>query len=479
MFLQPCSISRITPLLPFRESFCLIMPFPFRIGQQLRLHDSVIDFDDPATASSNKDISVSSYRPAFTDSNVCKDRHNSSSSVFVFIGNAGFMDSDRFNKGLRCDHNENGYASRRLRPAHSSVTLSAASLSSDCAAAAPQPLSSPLPQGHWSHIPEAYRPQSFVAATASEQPESLFAFRDRLPPPTIHTSHTPPSLPTLASPQGHSKRRRGVPKDIVVREPTAQDQPNPTFLYPQLSPYDDPVRTQRAYEASAPVLSMQRSVSQPQSPTWFNSPQSATATEGLPSLGIPRAPTYPPATPSSASSRRRMYTSDTATLQDDQELAMFAAASVGLGPEGTFRPAHASIDTSGRPFYAGSRATARYSPQRSDTISSTVETPTTRMALEQLASMPSSSVPSNHRPLARPSATGLDAWMSNPTPSVNLEGTGPTAMQPDVSPIDEELPDYATSQAQAVAKSRQAAANRAQELQRRWRAGMGSSHDRI
>jgi hypothetical protein len=39
---------------------------------------------------------------------------------------------------------------------------------------------------------------------------------------------------------------------------------------------------------------------------------------------------------------------------------------------------------------------------------------------------------------------------------------------PDVSPIEDELPDYAASQAQAQAAQRIEATRRAQELQRRW-----------
>lgn len=97
-------------------------------------------------------------------------------------------------------------------------------------------------------------------------------------------------------------------------------------------------------------------------------------------------------------------------------------------------------------------------------------------ALQQLAQLPHGSLSSGQRDVRLPQAparsrtadqaamAGVDLWIEPPTSSYD---------EYDVSPIDEELPDYAASQAAVMGLQREEAARRAQELQRRWRESQG------
>lgn len=113
------------------------------------------------------------------------------------------------------------------------------------------------------------------------------------------------------------------------------------------------------------------------------------------------------------------------------------------------------------------------SPESERLVSPLQETPTTMRALQQLAQLPHDSLgsgqqdaqiaqtPSSTRRANEAAMAGVDLWIEPPTPAFDED---------DVSPIiDDELPDYASSQQQAQAEQRAEATRRAQELQRRWR----------
>lgn len=222
--------------------------------------------------------------------------------------------------------------------------------------------------------------------------------------------------------------------------------------YPQLSPYhvaDDHVP---------------RSVSQPNTPSFYPRTQQQHLEEPAPLNIVPRSPTYPPA------SRRRVR-SATGTGDSnftDEEFHLFVQATAGLGPEQSYR----NPNSPHNPLDGEETRTRSEFVARSDlnTISPEQGTPTTAWALQQMAQMPYGTyVPQQQDgvytpPIRRrlePSSSELDLWLQPPSATSDDNY--------DVSPIEDELPDYASSQAQAQAEQRIEAARRAQELQRRWR----------
>lgn len=161
-----------------------------------------------------------------------------------------------------------------------------------------------------------------------------------------------------------------------------------------------------------------------------------------------------------------MNVTDT-TFTDEEEFSLFVQATAGIMPPdiGPTMPRNIrqnTIDGAGHlPSFESDRL-----------VSPLQETPTTMQALQQLAQLPQGSLssgqgdvrfaqaPTRSQTADQAAIAGVDLWIEPPTPSYD---------EYDVSPIDDELPNYSESQQMAQAAQREEAARRAQELQRRWR----------
>lgn len=327
------------------------------------------------------------------------------------------------------------------------------------------PYSSPLPQTQWSDLPVAYLPPDWPTEQRSEAssmvPEPLQPQR----PQTVE----PASRSRLHVPR---QRRRPQP---LSNESLARPY-DPALLYPQLSPYDPP-----GSAASAPdqLQHFPRSVSQPNTPFYHHTTFEDTDLNIRP---VPRTPTYPP-TVSRTHSSRPSGPHD-AAFDDEQEFRLFVEATAGLGPDPTLDHSSSSSASSIEQLVASQRSTASRQPTGRTMSSPTSETPTTMQAFAHVAQMPESrSISEAHRQRLQASAAGLDLRIP-PSPiaagriqqrpqaqsSASTSSAPPTWIEvPEVSPIEEELPDYAASQAQAQAAQRVEALRRAAELQRRWK----------
>ncbi|KAI7368094.1 hypothetical protein KC354_g2928 [Hortaea werneckii] len=168
------------------------------------------------------------------------------------------------------------------------------------------------------------------------------------------------------------------------------------------------------------------------------------------------------------------------SIQDDafrneSDFRLFVEATAGLEPEQPPKPKPAPL------HYPSSTSPHQYGSSRPyDIVSPVAETPTTLRALQGIAQMPKSVSP----PLQQREASSIDpiafdlSLHSAVPPSSGFRpppGSPSTFADARDSPLssdeDEELPDYAASQAQAQAAQRVEAARRAQELQRRWQEG--------
>ena len=325
------------------------------------------------------------------------------------------------------------------------------------------PHSIPLPQTQWSDTPAAYgppeRPTGQRQQSSLLMPEPLQPHRTRTVEPaarsTLHVSR---------------QRRRPQPlSNASLARPI-----DPSLLYPQLSPYDPP-----GSAASAPdqLQHFPRSVSQPDTPFYH---QTAFDDAELNIRAVPRSPTYPPATshrrPNRASNRHD------AAFDDEQQFRLFVEATAGLGPDPTLGHSSSSSASSLEQLAPSARGRGPRQTATRALSSPTNETPTTMQAFAHVAQMPGSrSMSEAHRQRHQASAAGLDLRLP-PSPPVterrqqehappSISTAPPTWIEvPEVSPIEEELPDYAASQAQAQAAQRVEALRRAAELQRRWKA---------
>ncbi|KAK0274621.1 hypothetical protein LTR35_007960 [Friedmanniomyces endolithicus] len=318
-----------------------------------------------------------------------------------------------------------------------------------------EPQSAPLPQNQWADVPLPYRPR--------EMPDPADRPRPSVPGHALSSSvATPESSRNRRRPQALRNAPPAFP-DFVARSSMERQARNPTHLYPGMSPYAD-----RLPSASAPaeVEHVARSVSQPNSPSYF---QQRFQESQPPFMHIPRSPTYPPA------GRRRMHSASGVTdaaFADEEEFRLFVDATAGLGPEQAFRNASSPICTRDR----HSRSTTHPSaPQQAG--SPDEQTPTTLHALRQLAAMPLASTQHSRQRL-QTSASGLDLWLQPPSRPMSAGAVSHSDDEDDDNnddemPPDDELPDYAQSQAQAQALQRAEAARRAQELQRRWHESSG------
>ncbi|GAB1743071.1 hypothetical protein NU219Hw_g8764t1 [Hortaea werneckii] len=194
----------------------------------------------------------------------------------------------------------------------------------------------------------------------------------------------------------------------------------------------------------------------------------------MPSLGIPRSPTCPP------TGRRRMH-SDSGVQDDafrnESDFRLFVEATAGLEPEQPPKSKPASSHYPSDTFPHHDRSSQPY-----DINSPIAETPSTLRALQGIAQMPKSASPPRRHyrqhetsprdpiifDLSLHSAVPPSSRLRPPleSSSTTFGGAGNSPLSSDED--DDELPDYAASQAQAQAAQRVEAARRAQELQRRW-----------
>jgi hypothetical protein len=311
-----------------------------------------------------------------------------------------------------------------------------------------QPSTSPLPSRQWLTLPQ---PLPFGAFRASN-PHIV----DLEPPSVQRTQSFGPSFRTSAPASRNAAprpKRRPRPLDQErLRQPV-----DSTMLYPQLSPYDDGIDDGFG---NATFDYYPRSVSQPVTP---GLPQSGSQESTAPTLTFPTyTPEFTPA---------RGDNSD-AAFNDEHEFRLFVEATAGLGPD-------LSLDhgeSSSEPPENHAQDT-RIGPQPA--VSPIEDTPSTFRALQHRSTPPQ--LPSHHqRPQLQRFGSDFDSWLQAPPSQPRLtqhlsmphiSNLGPLTHWedvPDVSPIEDELPDYASSQAQAQAAQRIEATRRAQELQRRW-----------
>ena len=328
----------------------------------------------------------------------------------------------------------------------------------------PQPYSSPLPQTQWTDLPMPYRPRNWPEA----KEESYVPIQQHLLPDFHIRAPMVPADSDGSKASSTSKRRRrprglrnllSRPQDEIHGDETHQQNVDVTLLYPQMSPYAD---RRSIYSAPDELEHYDaRSFSQPNSPGHMNSAQRSGEP---PQISIPRTPTYPP------SGRRRNNSSHgvaDAGFEDEEEFRLFAQATAGLGPEQVFR--HAATFSASSSYQRGSPPDPVPLARAATTgnlVSPVQETPTTMYALQQLPQMPESHG-SLHRERLQTSTSGLDLWLQNASATADVSDLSPT------EDFDDELPDYAESQAQAQAHQRAEAARRAQELQRRWQLSGG------
>lgn len=347
---------------------------------------------------------------------------------------------------------ERNASSRQTRPRHGVASLQ-------------QPRSSPLHQTEWSEIPIPFRPHDWK--DPEEQRQELLSgpsYNWRLRHAVSGTELSSGST-NVPAPLRTRHRPRGL-RDLTARATAARGGQvvDYSLLYPQLSPYE-PLFSSRS--APDELQSKPRSVSQPSTPN--HSQQRFEDVEPHPNR-LPRSPTYPPA------GRRRMQSHtgvQDAAFADEHEFRLFVEATAGLGPEQAFRSLHphpSSRFVECQRSQNHDRSGDCTSPTE-ELVSPLEETPTTLRALQHLAQMPQASSEPPRRRL-QAAASGLDLWLQPPT------ATSTTDVSP-VEPVDDhsmydELPDYASSQAQAQAGQRVEAARRAQELQRRWHQSGGA-----
>lgn len=283
------------------------------------------------------------------------------------------------------------------------------------------------------------------------------------PPPTYSTSSTPtlfrpegqlqvfdvnsPATPnnniscrlqasSLRQRRQHATFQSGdVPRFIEVRPPAVR-----ASSRVHLSPY-------HLADDNAP-----RCVSQPNTPSFYPHTQQRDPDHRPPMDTLAGSPTLP-----GAGRRRAQSATRTGEANfTDEEFHLFVQATAGLGPDYE------------SPSSAEDRTVNGHAPGSSSSATPTVQGST--WALRQTEEMPYDYfVPHQQELMANRSqwqrlemsSSTWENWMQPPSALPDNEH--------DVSPIEDELPDYASSQAQAQAEQRVGAARRAQELQRRWR----------
>lgn len=318
------------------------------------------------------------------------------------------------------------------------------------------PYSSPLPQTQWAEVLLPYRPRDYPDSD-DDIYESVH--NSAAPAWYLRAPETSNEIQTAqAGSEARRRRRARGLRNIFTRDQNeAQEQPfDVSMLYPQMNPYDDRMSTCSTYSAPEDLEHWQvRSINQAEPPSY---PASPSRHLDIPPTSIPRSPTYPP-----ASRRRGQSNADDHAFTDEEEFHLFVQATAGLGPDTAFRHSHPMSPT--ERWRSENDIPMLHRPATTgDLVSSLGETPTTMFTSQQAPQMPERHPHSlSRRERAGSTTPGLDLWLNAPSAAL-MEFE-------EISPIDEhddELPDYAESQAQAQAHQRVEATRRAQELQRRW-----------
>jgi hypothetical protein len=324
-----------------------------------------------------------------------------------------------------------------------------------------QPYSSPLPQTQWSDVDITTEPRGMLL------PDDARHERRRAHnPPSGHLKPLPPLPKSSQTPENeatrHRRKIRGF-RNLLSREkdePSAQPA-NSSMLYPQLNPYSSNDRLSISSSYSAPddlEYHHSKNLSQTSGPSRLYPPMSDD--DRLP-MSVPRSPTYPPA------GRGRMHSATgvgDAAFADEQEFRLFVEATAGLGPEQFWKNGDSPTISSPRRTRSERVPQVNIHPAaQREMVSPLSDTPTTRYALHQLAQMPEGS------PHLQPqrSYSAFDERQQSSYHSNDEFDISPLDEFED-RPPDDELPDYAESQAQAQQHQRAEAARRAQELQMRW-----------
>ena len=328
----------------------------------------------------------------------------------------------------------------------------------------PVPYSSPLPQTQWAEVPLPYRPRDYPDYPDSDDELYESVHNSAAPAWYLRPPQTNEEIQTAQAGSEARRRRqgRGLRNVFTRNQNAAQDQSvDVERLYPQMNPYADRTSTYSTYSAPE-ILEHYHipSMVQVEPPSYPTSPSRHL---DLPPTSIPRSPTYPPAT------RRRGNSAaggDDNAFTDEEEFHLFVQATAGLGPDVAFRHSHPMSPTerwraeNDIPMLNRSATTGDIG----EVVSPLGETPTAVYGLAQLPQMPEwhqHSLPRRER--AESVTPGLNQWLNNPAVGLmEFEEISP------VDDRDDELPDYAQSQAEAQAHQRAEAARRAQELQRRW-----------
>lgn len=330
----------------------------------------------------------------------------------------------------------------------------------------PTPYSNPLPQTQWSNEPSPHPVFDFLEPEQRPRQRSIQydAVSERRHQPAVS------NFGDLQASEPNPRRRRRVFRDLLSREKPlpSQAQLDSSLLYPQLSPYHNTGRLSSYSTHSAPdelERPYARSSSRSSDGGYLDAPRSDIPQQ---SISVPRSPTYPPA------GRGRMNSATGVgdeAFEDEAQFRLFVEATAGLGPEQIFRHNNDALS----PLSSSPRRTQserilnHHSPTR-DLVSPLSDTPTTRLAMAQLAQMPEASPLPFREPMTT-SHSGLDLWLQPPNRRDDDFGISP--MEEFEDSFDDELPDYAESQAQAQQHQRAEAARRAQELQRRWQLSGG------
>jgi hypothetical protein len=303
-----------------------------------------------------------------------------------------------------------------------------------------QPARGSMPPTQWA---DPSRPRDFGAFIASN---SHIASIQRTQSTGLRYRR---DLPTPGLTPSRSKRRPRPLDQELLHEPM-----NATLLYPQMSPYsqpdDDIGHTTFDYYP--------RSVSQPVTPRLGETSTAAHETYAT------AFPSHGPAAENEFNSTG--FSTGDAAFNDEHEFRLFVEATAGLGPI-------ASIDD--QMFVSnlsGSQPVDIRASHRAEThpfVSPVAETPNTVQALQHLAQMPQGTHdPQPARPELQRFGSNFDDWLhSSPAhPRLaqqhsmpQMSAHAPLGSWQDIAdslPIEDELPDYAASQAQAQAAQRQA-----------------------
>lgn len=319
------------------------------------------------------------------------------------------------------------------------------------------PSTSPLPSSQWAR---SSRPREFGAFKASNPNTGVSDAA------TIHRTRSIGSGFRMQAPASrttaHRQRRRPRPLDQErLREPL-----DSAMLYPHLSPYADP-NDDFGYDS---FDDQPRSVSQPVTPglmyarTSGPGPHITTLPNDHPVRNVRYGQDGPPA-------------ADVA-FDDEYEFRLFVEATAGLGPIPSIDRGASSSES---PIDPPEDSDAFRHRDTRSVVSPIAETPTTIQAMQHIAQMPQiSPSPPPERPHLRSFGSNFETWLQ-PPPSPpgfpqrhsmpHMSAQIPMASWqhvPEDGPFEDELPDYAASQAQAQAAQRVEATQRAQELQRRW-----------